>query len=144
MPHISSMIPSKFITKSDLEKPILLTIKRIYESNFNDGSTKWTLDFVEFSKPFALNKTNLRLLPEICGSENSEDWVGKQIVIYFDKTIMYKGKLEGGVRIRARNNPATGYEKINIDDIPNHVQKKQEQYQDGATFSDKDNEDVPF
>jgi len=111
--HISKMIPSKFIKGEDVDPPILVTIRDVREKNVaKDGEpaeNKWSLSFSDYEKPLVLNVTNIQLCVIACGSENTEDWIGRQIVLYYDPTITFAGKITGGVRIRPSklqsNNP---------------------------------------
>jgi len=62
---------------------------------------KWCLHFSNLEKPLVLNMTNMQLISKITGSENTDDWTGKQIVIYNDPTISMGGRITGGLRVRA-------------------------------------------
>lgn len=103
--HISKMIPSKFIKGEDVDPPILVTIMEVREKNVaKDGEpveNKWAISFSDYEKPLVLNVTNIQLCSIACGSEDTEDWVGRQIVLYYDPTITFAGKITGGVRIRS-------------------------------------------
>jgi hypothetical protein len=48
-----------------------------------------------------LNATNIQLCAQICGSEDTDFWIGKRIVLYTDPNVSYQGKLIGGIRVRA-------------------------------------------
>ena len=62
---------------------------------------KWCLTFAEVDKPLVLNSTNIQLCARICGSDDTDDWAGKKIVLYTDPNVSYAGKIVGGIRIRA-------------------------------------------
>lgn len=62
---------------------------------------KWALHFSELEKPLILNQTNGALIQAITGSPESDDWIGKKIVLYSDATIMFAGRVVGGIRVRA-------------------------------------------
>ncbi len=103
--NIKDLKNSNFLTKEDVEPPVLVTIKGYKQENMaRDGEPerlKWVLDLHEFEKPMALNMTNGLILESITGSPEADDWIGKQVMLYNDPTIMYQGKLTGGIRIRA-------------------------------------------
>lgn len=107
MPHINEMTqPSKkYINKDDIGKGALFTIKGVEKRNVaKEGDApelKWLLLFNEASKPFVLNSTNIQLTARACESEVTEEWIGRQVVLYFDPNVSYAGKLVGGIRIRA-------------------------------------------
>jgi hypothetical protein len=62
---------------------------------------KWVLYFEKVEKPLVLNKTNGHLIESIAGSDDFDDWIGKQIVLYNDTTVMFGGRQTGGIRVRA-------------------------------------------
>lgn len=62
---------------------------------------RWALHFRELDKPMILNSTNGQIIAKITGSEESDDWDGKQIVLYHDPNVSFGGKLVGGIRVRA-------------------------------------------
>ncbi len=48
-----------------------------------------------------LNNTNAQIIAMILKSEETDDWIGKQIVLYDDPNVSFGGKLVGGIRVRA-------------------------------------------
>jgi len=106
--HISKMSNSKYIKKEDVEKPILVTILKIEHEDISQENEpplyKYIMYFTDYEKPLALNQTNIMLSAHALGSEESDDWIGKNIVLFNDKTVVFNGKL-GGVRIRAPKTP---------------------------------------
>lgn len=129
MPNVNDLKTSKFLTKHDVEPPILVTIKSYEAMNVAMESqaeeVKWCLNFNEVDKPLVLNMTNGQLIAAITGSGDFDNWLGKQIVLFNDKTVMFAGKLTGGIRVRAKKGgqPNPGYVGDNPpppadDDIP--------------------------
>ena len=47
-----------------------------------------------------LNSTNAQLCSAILGSDDTDDWKGKRVVLYVDPTVMYAGQVVGGIRVR--------------------------------------------
>lgn len=107
MPNVNDLKSSKFLTKFDVDPALEVTIKSYEEVNVAMESQapelKWTLSFHELDKPLVLNNTNGQLLMAITGSGEFDAWIGKKIVLYNDKTVMFAGKLTGGIRIRQSN-----------------------------------------
>lgn len=109
MPKIGEMKESKFLKKEDVGGGTLLTITGC--SKFNvamEGAPKeekWCLTFRETDKPMVLNVTNARLCEQALGSDDTDHWTGKQIVAFTDASIMYEGKLVGGIRLRKSKKP---------------------------------------
>jgi len=103
---IGQMVQSKFLKKEDLNQDVgnLVTITKLDQQNVGlaDGEEelKFCLHFSEFDKPLVLNSTNIQLAAKALGSEETDDWRGKKIVIYVDDNVSFGGKLVGGIRIR--------------------------------------------
>lgn len=127
MPKISEMRESKFLKKEDVGKGVLATITGCDQQNVAmegaGAEMKWCLHFKQLDKPLVLNSTNIQLCAQICGSEDTDDWKGKTIVLYTDPNVSYAGKLVGGIRVRK---PKTGaalpapepQPELTADDIP--------------------------
>jgi hypothetical protein len=105
MPNINVLRESKFLTRADAGKGILVTITNVSQANVAmDGQPvemQWILHFKETAKPFILKSVNGQNVARILGSEEMNDWAGKQIVLYDDPTVIFAGKQIGGIRIRA-------------------------------------------
>ncbi len=104
MPKTSEMRESNFVKKEDVGRGLLVTISGCVRKNVAkegaDEEHKWCLTFRELDKPLVLNSTNIQLCEQITGSDDTDHWVGKQIVLYVDPNVSYQGKLIGGVRVR--------------------------------------------
>lgn len=98
------MLPTKFLTKSDIGPGALVTFKGIEQVNVGkeeEPEMKYAAWFHELPRPLVLNKTNIQRMEFIAGTDDTDAWVGKQFVIYFDPTVEFGGKLVGGLRVRA-------------------------------------------
>lgn len=108
MPNISEIRQSNFLKKEDCGKGILVTIRSCSQMNVAKTGApeelKWCLSFDETEKPLVLNSTNAQIIAGICGSEETEDWTNRKIVLYSDPNISFAGKLVGGIRARAQRN----------------------------------------
>jgi len=116
MATLNDLFPSKFLTKEDIGAGSKYTIVGVTQENVGkdeDPVMKPALHFNETKKPFILNKTNGESIAEAYGN-NTEGWNGKEIVIYFDPTIMFGGKKTGGMRVR----PPKGVVVDPSDDLP--------------------------
>lgn len=103
MPNIHELIPSRYIKKDDIGAGALCTIRGISRenvSNEDNPEEKVVLTLDEFDKKFVANITNIFMIVSVYGEDYSE-WIGKKIVLYFDPTIQFKGKVTGGIRVRA-------------------------------------------
>lgn len=125
-PHmkIGDMIESKYLKQSDVDDETVVTIHGLKKVNVarddEDPEYRWTVKFTEFAKPMVLNVTNLKRLAKALG-DDTEDWLGKQVIVYVDPDIEFGGNIVGGLRIKAhraiwrsRNN---GSRVRNEDDI---------------------------
>ena len=97
------MIESKFLKKDDVGEGKLLTIRNIKQHNVAmqgaDPEMKWCAEFDEIDKPLVLNSTNIHLIEAALGTDDTDDWMDKQIVCYNDENVSFGGKVVGGVRV---------------------------------------------
>jgi len=106
MPDISQMKSSKFLAQGDcINGPKLLIMNIVTQENVAkqgaDEELKWCLHFTNEEKPLVLNQINMQMIAKITGHTNTDDWTGKQIVVYFDPAVAMGGKITGGLRVRA-------------------------------------------
>lgn len=98
----SALKTSKFLTKDDAGEGILVTMRKLTEENVEmEGKPermKWVLHFDGNYKPLVLNSTNIASIERIHGDETDE-WMGKQIVLFNDENVSFGGEITGGVRV---------------------------------------------
>lgn len=126
MPRIGEMMSSKYLKKEDVGQGALVTIAGVKKMNVAvegaDPEYKWTMSFQELDKPMVLNSTNIQLCAKACNSEDTDEWIGRKVVLYDDPNVSYAGKLTGGIRIRApRNQPAPAKPVSQFDDLASDV-----------------------
>lgn len=122
---VSDLKQSKFLTQNDIAPAKLVTIISYDQQNVarenDDPEFRWILFFKELPKGLVLNSTNGQILAAITGSEDSDGWIGKKVVLYQDKMISFGGKLTGGIRIRApKVNPTA--QAMNVEPDPEIVE----------------------
>jgi hypothetical protein len=104
MPTIDDLSQSKYLRQSDVTPDLTVTIEGYdYVNMAKEGEPtemKYCLNFVGDVKPLSLNKTNGELIGMCLGERDLDRWAGKQITLYADPTIMCKGKMTGGIRVR--------------------------------------------
>ena len=105
MAKISEMLPSSYLKQTDFdESGAIVTVANITEKNVarqdEPAEMKWLVHFEEFEKAMVLNTTNINALSKAGGSDDTDDWTGKEVIVYVDPTIGYGGKTTGGLRIR--------------------------------------------
>ena len=129
MPRTGEMIQSKNLKTADEPDPVIVTITKVGKVNLakEDAAPefKWAIRFKEFQKPMVLNSTNIKVCEKVLGSDNTDDWVGKEIVLYTDDNVTFGGELVGGLRfkgqekapVKAAAKPAGKFDDM-ADDIP--------------------------
>jgi hypothetical protein len=109
MAKISEMLPSNYLKQSDFPEDYVVTVRSIERKNIAmDGKPadyKWLAHYAEFEKPMVLNSTNIQLMSKACGSDDTDDWIGKQIIVYVDENVSFGGELVGGLRIASTSKP---------------------------------------
>jgi len=116
MTSYKEYLESKFLKKEDVMGQqghgVLVTVTAIQEQDVamtgESEQIKLCAYFNELGKGLVLNSTNMQALAELTGSEEIEDWIGHQVVLYADQTIMFRGKRVGGIRLRAPRIRASG------------------------------------
>ena len=64
---------------------------------------RYVLNFVERAECLALNKPNGRAICDLYG-EDMDNWIGKQIALYVDRSIRMYGLPVSGIRVRPHPN----------------------------------------
>jgi hypothetical protein len=98
----SELKQSKYLKKEDCgDDGILVTITGIKQENVamegKPDDLKWVMSFSE-CKPMVLNGTNSQLIEKALGSDETDDWHGKKIVLFHDENVSFGGELVGGIR----------------------------------------------
>jgi len=105
MPHVSQMLQSKYLVVADIPSPVVATIRAVVPEQFRSRdssqgkSTKWIMYFAEAQKGLTLNSTIIKVMAAAFG-EQSEQWVGKKVRLYVDRTVEFGGRVVGGIRIQ--------------------------------------------
>ncbi len=104
VPKTSEMRESKFLKQEHVGKGLLLTVVGVEQRNVakedEEQEKKWCLLFEEEDKPLVMNQTNIQLAEMIFGSDDTDHWTGKKVVLYVDPTITFGSKVVGGIRMR--------------------------------------------
>jgi hypothetical protein len=105
MAKIGEMIESKYLKQTDVKDEMVVTVQKVGKANVarenDEPEYKWLIRFEELPKPMVLNSTNIKRLAKSCGSDDTDDWVGKQVVLYVDPDVEFAGNVVGGLRVRA-------------------------------------------
>lgn len=100
------MIESKYLKKEDFDEDgTICTIRDFQKVNVakedEKPEMKWTMLFEEYDKGLVMNSTNIQLAEKAFDSDNTDDWIGKTIIVYLDPNVSYAGKITGGLRLKA-------------------------------------------
>ena len=116
MPRVNDLKDSRFLTKDDAGSGVIGTIKSYELADVSMESEprrdRYVLYFHELDKGLVLNVTNGRLIEAITGNDDFDAWIGKKIILYNEPTIMFAGKLTGGIRVRAYQGGAPNPEHV--------------------------------
>ncbi len=110
----SEAYPSKFLASSDLivngqVKRIAVTFESVTREQITSDKgteTKPIARFVGKDKRMVVNKTNWGRIVEILGLDDSDDWLGKSIVLSVEKT-RYQGKMVNGIAVIGKPRPGS-------------------------------------
>lgn len=107
--NVDEIYPStKSLKAADLQgKTVSVTIENFEVKKFDNGN-KVILKFAGKEKLLVCNKTNAKIIASAYGP-NTDGWVGKQILIYPDKT-MFGTDLVDCIRVRIPAPPAASGE----------------------------------
>lgn len=123
---IGELQTTKYLKKEDFPEPKLVTISRIAKENValpnQPKKERGVMYFEECEKGMVMNKTNLMRAAKVCGSEETDDWKGKKIVIYTDEEVEFGGEMVGGLRLRgAKAQTQQAKPKGSFDDMMDDV-----------------------
>lgn len=118
---LDDMLESKYLKKEDLRgEEVAVTVGKLTKVNLarddEDPKYKWTVKFQEFAKPMVLNKTNLKRMFKHLGDDTT-DWEGNQVIVYFDDTVMFGDEEVGGLRIKGMKKASNGAKRKTDDDV---------------------------
>ena len=122
MAKIGEMIESKYLKQSDVDDEAIVTVDKVGKANVakegDEPEYKWLCRFKEFPKPLVLNSTNIKRLAKACNSDDTDDWIGKQVVLYVDHDVEFAGNVVGGLRIKAMKAPKSNKVADMESDVP--------------------------
>ena len=132
MANIKDMVASKYLKITDVPDPVIVTIQGVKQVNIakedDTPEYKWIIGFQEFDKPMVLNSTNIHVAAKVLGSDDTDDWKGKEIILFNDPNVSFKGEITGGLRFR-------GQEKAPVKATPKVS---------NPAFGDSFKDDIPF
>lgn len=122
---ISAAFPSNYLKAVDFESgDQTLTIKSVDVEEIGGQGKKEEkpiIYFREMEKGLVLNKTNANTIEKLFGSDDTDDWIGKQITIG-ESEIEFQGEAMMSIRVRLRTKAgSSGSSNINPSKPSNQI-----------------------
>jgi hypothetical protein len=106
---LTEMFPKRFATGEDLQgKAVTLTVQGVNSEKMHPQRNapevdRWVLYFKETKKGVILSRTLAYQIAGILGSDDTEQWIGKRIMLY-PQPMNVAGKQVVAIRARAAKN----------------------------------------
>lgn len=101
--RMSDAFPSKWLSAADIpDGGMIVTIETYEMEIIGQGEKKQNkpvLYFKEDVKPMVLNKTNGGVLTQVLGSDEMDDWIGKEVTL-IAREVEFQGELIDAVRVQ--------------------------------------------
>ena len=100
--NINSAFSSKYLKAADAEDGQVWTITKVKVETVGQGAKaeqKPVIYFKEVDKGMVCNRTNAKMIAQICRSDDTDDWTGKQIKVIATE-VEYQGELVQSLRVR--------------------------------------------
>lgn len=102
---ISEAYPSKYLAADDLNgKDVTVRIEAVSLEEIgkgNDKDHKLVIEFAGKDKSLVCNKTNAKTIAKVLGSEDTDDWIGKSIIIG-PREVEFQGNMVWSIRVSLR------------------------------------------
>ena len=119
----SDAFPSQWLAAADVDPAVVVTVSGLTQEEVGQKKElKPVLWFQEQSKGLIINKTNWQATVKICGSDDSDDWVGKAVELY-STLVQFAGEEVHAIRVRA---PKTAKLPDNVLSIRGNAIKQQD------------------
>ena len=108
-------LPGSYLRQEDVDRPALVTIASVeLEMLENDRGKdqRPVIYFEELSRGLVCNATNWDACEVGFGADDTDDWVGRQCVLFVDPSVTFGSKRVGGLRIRMPKSKAPTAQEI--------------------------------
>jgi hypothetical protein len=128
-----------YLKAADLSgRRVTVTFEEVtLEEMKGEGGKKLVAAFAGKDKKLILNRTNADTITDILGTDETEDWIGKTVVLFPSKT-SFQGKRVDCIRIDAVRKAANGRQ------LPPPPPPEPEEPEPGADDFQASDDDVPF
>ena len=111
---LNDAYPSRFLTAEDLNgKDIAVTIASVELEDIGQGhdkSKKLVISMTGKKKAFVVNKTNAGTIAKVLGTDETEEWVDRQIIIG-PREVEFQGNMVWSIRVSLKKPGATAPNK---------------------------------
>ncbi len=112
---------SAYLQKEDIpDSGAVVRVRAAKEETLEENErSKLILYFDGLDQGLVCNKININVLIDVLGSDETDDWIGRDIELYVDPSVMFGGKRVGGIRVRAAGLQfKSGLEPMAVDPQP--------------------------
>lgn len=101
----NQIFPSKYLAAADLnDEHVMLTIDDAEMETLNEEQ-KLVIRFREVQKGMVVNKTNCGAIEQALGSDDTDDWIGRRIVLY-PTMVDFQGRQVEAIRVHPKKTKA--------------------------------------
>lgn len=116
--NTDKMFPSRFLKAGDLpeEGALPVTIEKITVEEIGPRrDQKPVIHFEELDKALVCNKTNANTITKLTGSKETDDWIGKTILLHRAE-VEFQGEMVESIRVSLKRQEAKhGHKHIDDD-----------------------------
>lgn len=142
----NQIFPSKYLAAADLnDEHKTLTISGAEMETLNEEQ-KLVLLFREVGKGMVVNKTNCRALESALGSDDTDDWIGRRIVLY-PAMVDFQGRQVEAIRVHEKKTKVLARQPEPVAIRPAAGRAKPQpvtQAEVDAAAADAGEDDIPF
>ena len=104
--NIGSFFETRYLKSADINNSASLTIRGVtVEELGEEQQRKLVVWFQEMEKALILNKTNVRAIERALGSDDTENWIGKKILLRVE-SVTFRGEFVDAIRVVPETVPA--------------------------------------
>ena len=107
---LNDAFPGNWLKAADLgDDEHAVTIKEVRQEMVGQGQQaqmKLVMEFAEFEKPLVVNQTNAKMIAQVVGSDETDDWPGHRVTLYVNDAVQFGNEVVSAIRVRKKAPPA--------------------------------------
>ncbi len=112
---LTDVFPTPYLKAADIDGNREVTISKVTIEELGiDRDRKAVAYFKHETKGLVLNKTNASMLAAICGSDDTDNWVGHTALLYTE-LVAFQGRTAPAIRVRQ---PLVTQERVRAKPVP--------------------------